>query len=95
MFIEKMQKSATEFVALRRDIHQHPELGLQEFRTSALVAEKLRSWGYTVHTGIAETGVVAQLRKGFGSKRLGLRADMDALPIQRAVRLATRADTRA
>ena len=82
MFIEKMQKSAAEFVALRRDIHQHPELGLQEFRTSALVAEKLRSWGYTVHTGIAATGVVAQLRKGSGSKRLGLRADMDALPIQ-------------
>ena len=82
MFIQQMQKSAAEFVALRRDIHQHPELGLQEFRTSALVAEKLQSWGYTVHTGIAVTGVVAQLRKGSGSKRLGLRADMDALPIQ-------------
>ena len=82
MFIEQMQKNSAEFVALRQDIHQHPELGLQEFRTSALVAEKLRSWGYSVHTGIAVTGVVAQLRKGSGSKRLGLRADMDALPIQ-------------
>ena len=70
-----------EFVAIRRDIHAHPELGLKEFRTSALVADRLRTWGYTVTTGLAQTGLVAQLRRGSGSKRLGLRADMDALPI--------------
>ncbi len=63
-----------EFVAIRRDIHAHPELGLKEFRTSALVADRLRTWGYTVTTGLAQTGLVAQLRRGSGSKRLGLRA---------------------
>lgn len=77
-----------EFVQLRRDIHRHPELGFQEFRTSDLVAERLTAWGYTVTRGLGGTGVVAQLRRGTGSKRLGLRADMDALPIQEATGLA-------
>jgi hippurate hydrolase len=73
---------ADEFVALRRDLHRHPELGLQEFRTADLVAERLAAWGYTVHRGLATTGVVGQLRRGSGQRRLGLRADMDALPIE-------------
>ena len=81
MWLDAMREGAGEFVRLRRDLHQHPELGLQEFRTSDLVAAQLEGWGYTVHRGLAETGVVAQLQRGTGSKRLGLRADMDALPI--------------
>jgi hippurate hydrolase len=70
-----------EFIALRRDIHQHPELAFDEHRTSALVAEKLLDWGYTVSTGLGGTGVVGQLRRGTSTRTLGLRADMDALPI--------------
>lgn len=66
----------------RRTIHQHPELGFSEFATSRLVADCLAQWGYEVHCGIAVTGVVATLRWGEGGPRLGLRADMDALPIQ-------------
>ncbi|WP_020679992.1 M20 aminoacylase family protein [Marinobacterium rhizophilum] len=67
----------------RRAIHQNPELGFEEFNTSRLVTDCLRSWGYEVHTGLAVTGVVGQLVFGDGSgPRLGLRADMDALPLQ-------------
>jgi hippurate hydrolase len=71
-----------EFVALRRDIHQHPELAFEEHRTAALVADKLQGWGYAVTRGVGGTGVVGTLVRGTGRKRLGLRADMDALPIQ-------------
>ena len=70
-----------EFIALRRDIHAHPELGFEEHRTSALVARKLEDWGYEVTRGLGGTGVVGTLRQGRGPRRLGLRADMDALPI--------------
>jgi len=77
-----LQALSEEFTAVRRDIHRHPELGYQEFRTSDLVAERLESWGYRVTRGLGGTGVVGQLVRGQGSKRLGLRADMDALPIQ-------------
>ena len=79
--IDRLQAQAEAFVALRRDLHQHPELGLAEVRTSQLVAERLAAWGYEVHRGLATTGVVGTLRRGRGTKRLGLRADMDALPI--------------
>ena len=78
---------SAEFTALRRDIHRHPELGYQEFRTSELVAQRLASWGYRVTRGLGGTGVVGQLVHGQGGKRLGLRADMDALPIQEATGL--------
>ncbi len=71
-----------EFIGLRRDIHQHPELAYEEHRTSALVADKLRQWGYSVTTGLGGTGVVGQMVRGSGKTRIGLRADMDALPIQ-------------
>ena len=80
--LQALQTRAATFVALRRDIHRHPELGLKEFRTSDLVAARLAAWGYTVHRGLAGTGVVGQLVRGTGTRRLGLRADMDALPIQ-------------
>lgn len=67
----------------RRAIHQHPELGFDEFATSRLVADSLAEWGFKVHNGIATTGVVGTLSwGGQGGRRLGLRADMDALPIQ-------------
>ncbi len=71
-----------EFIGLRRDIHRHPELAYEEHRTSALVADKLRQWGYSVTTGLGGTGVVGQLVRGTGKVRIGLRADMDALPIE-------------
>jgi hippurate hydrolase len=70
-----------EMIALRHRIHAHPELGYEEVATSELVAERLREWGYTVDRGLAGTGVVGQLKMGSGARRLGLRADMDALPI--------------
>lgn len=66
----------------RRDIHQHPELGFNEFRTSDLVAKKLEAFGYQVHRGLGKTGVVGTLKVGTSSRSIGLRADMDALPIQ-------------
>ncbi len=68
-------------VDLRRDIHAHPELGFVEHRTAARVAEELRAIGLEVHEGIGGTGVVGTLRAGSGTRTLGLRADMDALPI--------------
>jgi len=73
-----------EFIQLRRDIHRHPELAFEEHRTSELVAAKLESWGYAVHRGLGGTGVVGTLKRGSSSRCLGLRADMDALPIQEA-----------
>ncbi|CAN1565389.1 AbgB Metal-dependent amidase/aminoacylase/carboxypeptidase [Burkholderiaceae bacterium] len=73
-----------EFIQLRRDIHRHPELAFEEHRTSDLVAAKLESWGYTVHRGLGVTGVVGTLKRGTSTRSLGLRADMDALPIQEA-----------
>ena len=71
-----------EFIQLRRDIHRHPELAFEEHRTSELVASKLEAWGYSVHRGLGGTGVVGTLQRGNSKRSLGLRADMDALPIQ-------------
>ena len=82
--LDALYAQADEFVAIRRDIHAEPELAFEEFRTSDLVAERLTSFGYTVHRGLGGTGVVGQLVRGDGKKRLGLRADMDALPIVEA-----------
>lgn len=72
----------SRFVALRRDIHMHPELGFEEHRTSKIVADLLREWGIEVHTGVAGTGVVGVLKGGKGKRTIGLRADLDALPLQ-------------
>ena len=85
--LSALQALSEEFTAVRRDIHRHPELGYQEFRTSDLVAQRLAAWGYQVTRGLGGTGLVGQLVRGSGSKRLGLRADMDALPIQEATGL--------
>ena len=72
-----------ELVAIRRDLHAHPEIGFEEERTAKIVAERLAAWGIEVHRGIGKTGVVGVLRSGGGNaRRIGLRADMDALPIQ-------------
>ncbi|MGE5825474.1 MAG: M20 aminoacylase family protein [Bacteroidota bacterium] len=79
-----------EMTAWRRDIHAHPELGFQESRTSELVAANLGSFGLEVHRGVGRTGVVGVLRAGRGARTLGLRADMDALPIQEANTFAHR-----
>lgn len=70
------------YTDLRRDLHRHPELGFQEHRTAAVVASRLRALGYEVAEGIAGTGVVGTLKKGESTRSIGLRADMDALPIQ-------------
>lgn len=70
------------YIALRRDLHRHPELGFEEQRTAKRVADHLRALGYQVTEGIAGTGVVGTLRKGTSGRSIGLRADMDALPIQ-------------
>jgi len=70
-----------EMVSLRRQIHSNPELGYEEHATSDLVAERLARWGWTVHRGLAGTGVVGTLRVGDSDRRIGLRADMDALPM--------------
>ncbi|BEP65480.1 M20 aminoacylase family protein (plasmid) [Variovorax sp. V213] len=66
---------------LRRDIHAHPELRYEEFRTSDLIAAELEQCGIAVHRGLARTGVVGSLRQGSGKKAIGLRADMDALRV--------------
>ena len=79
--IEALQAQADEFIAIRRDIHKHPEMGYKEYRTSDLVAEQLQAWGYAVTRGLGGTGVVGRLQRGSGSKTLGVRADMDALPM--------------
>lgn len=76
-----------ELVALRRDIHAHPELGFCEHRTAARIAAVLRAAGCEVHEGIGGTGVVGVLRAGTGARTLGLRADMDALPIHEQTNL--------
>jgi len=82
--LQALQARAGEFISLRRDIHRHPELAFEEHRTATLVADKLEGWGYAVERGIGGTGVVGTLVRGHGSRRLGLRADMDALPIEEA-----------
>ena len=72
---------AAEVVSTRRDLHQHPELGFEEHRTSGLVAARLRALGFDVESGIGKTGVVGVLRGARPGKTIMLRADMDALPI--------------
>ncbi|HEX6387661.1 MAG TPA: amidohydrolase, partial [Anaerolineae bacterium] len=78
--LDKARAIADELVRLRRDIHAHPELGFQEFRTAALVADTLAELGIHVRTGVGQTGVVGQIGTGDGPT-IAIRADMDALPI--------------
>ena len=70
-----------EMIAVRHQIHANPEMAYEEFATADLVAERLQRWGYEVHRGLGKTGVVGTLRAGTSTRRIGLRADMDALPI--------------
>ena len=67
--------------SLRHNLHAHPELGFEEERTSEIVAKKLKEWGCEVTTGIGKTGVVGTIRVGNNPRAIGLRADMDALPM--------------
>ncbi|MEX3688229.1 M20 aminoacylase family protein [Paraburkholderia sp. BR14263] len=80
--IPEIQAAQGEIQGLRRTIHAHPELRYEETQTSDLVAAKLTEWGIEVHRGMGQTGVVGVLKRGTGKRMVGLRADMDALPIQ-------------
>ena len=80
--LDAIRRHHPELTAIRQDLHAHPELGMTEHRTAALVAEKLESWGIEVHRGVGGTGVVGVLRAGRGNRAIGLRADMDALPLE-------------
>ena len=71
-----------EMTAWRRDLHAHPEIAFEEHRTAAFVAERVRGWGIDVLQGLAKTGVVGTLKRGKGGHAIGLRADMDALPME-------------
>ena len=80
--IDRIRGYADELTAIRRDLHAHPELGFEEVRTSGIVAEHLEKFGIEVHRGLGKTGVVGVLQGRPGARRIGLRADMDALPIE-------------
>lgn len=80
-FLKSLGTDIQEFIDLRRDLHRYPELSFVEHRTSDIVASRLARLGYTVEQGVGGTGVVGQLRRGNGLRHLGIRADMDALPI--------------
>jgi len=79
--LKPILEDAAALAALRRDIHAHPELGYQEERTAALIADTLGRWGIAVHRGLGGTGVVGSVRNGSAARAVGLRADIDALPI--------------
>ena len=80
--VQALLAHAPELRLVRQDIHAHPELRYEEFRTADLIAAKLSEWGIPVHRGMGQTGVVGILKRGSSSRALGLRADMDALPVQ-------------
>ncbi|GGE31887.1 hippurate hydrolase [Agaricicola taiwanensis] len=91
MIREHIEGFTGELMALRHDFHAHPEIGFEEHRTAGIVAERLEAWGLDVHRNIGRTGVVGVLRGGSGSgRRIGLRADMDALPMTEATDLPYR-----
>src|SRR5579872_3120266 len=79
--IDEIVAHSATIQSLRRDIHAHPELGYQEVRTSDLIANTLAGWGIPVHRGIGKTGVVGVIKGGNSARAVGLRADIDALPI--------------
>ncbi|MCX7224738.1 MAG: M20 family metallopeptidase [Burkholderiales bacterium] len=80
--IDSIVTQAASIANVRRDIHAHPELCFQEVRTADLVAAKLTEWGIPIHRGLGTTGVVGIVKSGTSSRAIGLRADMDALPMQ-------------
>jgi amidohydrolase len=83
---------SADMIALRRDLHRHPELGFQETRTAGLVAERLAALGYTVRTGLGKTGVTGFLKGGKPGKTVLLRADIDALPIHEQADVAWKSE---
>jgi amidohydrolase len=85
--IARIADFADDLTAWRQDFHAHPELGFEEVRTAGLVAERLAAWGIEVHPGVGRTGVVGVLRGRGGGQTIGLRADMDALPIEERTNL--------
>ena len=92
--IARIAEFADELTAIRHDLHENPEIGFEEKRTSGIVAEKLKSWGIEVHTGIGKTGVIGILHgKGGNGRAVGLRADMDALPMDEETNLTFRSKT--
>jgi amidohydrolase len=80
--LDSIVTQAASIVAIRKDIHAHPELCFQEQRTADVVAAKLTEWGIPVHRGMGTTGVVGIIKNGTSDRAMGLRADMDALPLQ-------------
>ena len=82
--LDSIATEAASIIAVRRDIHAHPELCFQEQRTADVVAGKLTEWGIEVHRGMGTTGVVGVIKNGTGKRSIGLRADMDALPVNEA-----------
>ena len=80
--LDSIVTQAASIVAIRKDIHAHPELCFQEQRTADVVAAKLTEWGIPVHRGMGTTGVVGIIKNGTSDRAIGLRADMDALPMQ-------------
>ena len=91
--LDALRRHQAELAAIRQDLHAHPELGMTERRTAEVVARQLESWGIEVHRGVGGTGVVGVLRNGRGNRAIGLRADMDALPIQELTELPWRSRT--
>ncbi len=86
--IESILADAASIAAVRRDIHAHPELCFEELRTSDVIAKQLGDWGIPVHRGLGKTGVVAILKNGTSDRAVGLRADIDALPMTEHNRFA-------
>ena len=80
--VDLIRRDQSMLESIRHDLHAHPELGLEEHRTADIVARQLESWGLEVTRAVGKTGVVGTLRCGTGNRALGLRADMDALPMQ-------------
>jgi amidohydrolase len=90
--IDAIRAYAPELTALRHDFHTHPEIGMEEHRTAGIVAQKLAEWGIEVHQGVGRTGVVGVLKRGDGPS-IGLRADMDCLPMHEQTNLEYRSRT--
>ncbi|MEO8119581.1 MAG: amidohydrolase, partial [Rhodoferax sp.] len=80
--IDSIVTQAAAMTTVRRDIHAHPELCFAEVRTAEVVAQKLSEWGIPIHRGLGTTGVVGIVKNGTSDRAIGLRADMDALPMQ-------------
>ncbi len=92
--LDAIRRHHAALTDIRRDLHAHPELGMAEHRTAEVVARELEALGIEVHRGVGGTGVVGVLRNGSGNRAIGLRADMDALPIEEATGLPYASRTR-